>query len=80
MVDNHDMTTPTNDDIRFTRWMMRVDGIIDDMTGLSSQDIGDAPYRDNFDAGTTELEMVRIALIDWNDMSLAEFEALRTQD
>jgi len=67
---NHRTTDNFND------WMRRVDRILERKTGLTHLDMGDAPYRDNFDAGTTPAEMVRIALVDWNDMAPDEFEGL----
>jgi hypothetical protein len=48
----------------FEEWMRQVNRIVQRIAGVSTDDIGDSCYRDNYDAGTTPEHMAHAALAD----------------
>ena len=46
----------------FAEWMARIDKILESRFGLTSRDLPDQCYRDEYEAGTSPLEAIRIAL------------------
>jgi len=51
----------------FDEWITEVDEEIGGICGLSTDDLADAPYYDNWNAGTTPEDMAQIVLVEYND-------------
>lgn len=62
--------------MEFEQWMAKVDEILGREMGMSHLDLGDAPYRDMYDDEQSPEEMVRVLLVDWNDMDEELYEEI----
>ena len=53
----------TNELMPFHGWKAEVDRIVSNMLGgLTTDDLPDMPYRDEYDSGTTVADMARLAI------------------
>lgn len=52
----------TKDHLTFNEWMSHVDAHLLDTIGLTSGDLADVAYRDNYDAGMTARDMAEEVL------------------